>query len=113
MAVRGGRCFGAWSKGVRQRGSRGVQREQSGVASLGGCRGKRRDGVSHVPTAREVTHGAAAACVLCGADVVAGRQHWRKVAAEATQLSRARDASVRAPLKRRLRLTSGPRRFFI
>jgi hypothetical protein len=29
-----------------------VVKEQSGVASLGGCRGKRRNGVSHGPIVR-------------------------------------------------------------
>jgi hypothetical protein len=61
----------------------------------------------------EVTHGATVACIACGADVAAGRQRWREVAAVAAQLSRAHDASVRASFKRRLRLTSGPRHFFI
>jgi hypothetical protein len=59
----------------------------------------------------EVTHGAAAACIARGADVAVGRQREREVAAAAAQLSRARDASVRAPFKRRVRLTSGPRHF--
>jgi hypothetical protein len=59
----------------------------------------------------EVTYRAAAACIAHGADVVAGRQRRREVAAVAMQLSRERDASVRAPFKRRLRLTSGPRHF--
>jgi hypothetical protein len=31
----------------------------------------------------EVTHGAAAACVVCGADVAAGRQFWRELVAVA------------------------------
>jgi hypothetical protein len=38
----------------------------------------------------EMTHGAAAACVVHGADVVAGRQHRHEVVAAAVQLSRAR-----------------------
>jgi hypothetical protein len=60
-----------------------------------------------------VTHGAVAACVVRGADLAAGRQRRREVAAAAAQLSCTRDTSIRAPLKRRLRLTSGPRWFFI
>jgi hypothetical protein len=94
---------------VLGRGSRGVRREQRGVASLSGCHGKRRDDVPHGPTARGVTHGAAAACIARGADVAAGLQRRHEVAAAAAQLSRARDASIRTPLKRCLRLTSGPR----
>jgi hypothetical protein len=56
----------------------------------------------------EVTHGAAVACDVRGADVAADRQLRRKVAAAATQLSHTRDAIIRTPFKRRLRLTSGP-----
>jgi hypothetical protein len=58
-----------------------------------------------------MTHGAAATCVARGADVEAGRQCWCEVAVAAKQLSHACDASVRAPFKWRLRLTSGPRHF--
>jgi hypothetical protein len=61
----------------------------------------------------EITHGAAAACVTSGADVAASRQRRHEVVAAAMQLSRTRDASIRAPFKQRLRLTSGPRYFFI
>jgi hypothetical protein len=61
----------------------------------------------------EVTHGAVAACVARGADVAAGRQCRCEVAAAAAQLSHARDASIQAPFKQRLRMTSGPRHFFI
>jgi hypothetical protein len=67
------------------------------------------------PTDRQrdgVTHGATAACVARDADVAAGWQRRREVAAMAMQLSRACDASVRVPFKWRLRLTSGPRQFF-
>jgi hypothetical protein len=51
--------------------------------------------------------------VARGADVVAGRQRRHEMAAAAEQLSCAHDSSVWAPFKRRLRLTSGPRHFFI
>jgi hypothetical protein len=47
----------------------------------------------------EVMHGTTAACVARGADVVAGRQRRREVVAVVTQLSRACDASVRAPTR--------------
>jgi hypothetical protein len=53
-----------------------------------------------------MTHGAAAAYVVHGADMAAGRQRRREVVAE--QLLRARDASVWALFKRRQRLKSGP-----
>jgi hypothetical protein len=74
--------------------------------------GKRRERASLSDRQREEKmHGAAAACVARGADVVAGQQHRREVVAAAKQLSRVRNASVRAPFKRRQRLTSGPRHF--
>jgi hypothetical protein len=43
--------------------------------------------------------------------MAAGRQHQREVVAAAKQLSRVCNASVRAPFKRRQRLTSGPQHF--
>jgi hypothetical protein len=46
-----------------------------------------------------VAHGAAATCVTRGVDVAAGWQRRREVVAAAAQLSRARDASVRAPAR--------------
>jgi hypothetical protein len=67
------------------------------------------------PTDRQhdgVTHETAAACVARGADVAAGRQRQRVVATVAVQLSCTRDSNVQAPLKQRLRLTSGPWQFF-
>jgi hypothetical protein len=55
-----------------------------------------------------------ALCVEAGRQVVAvGRQRHCEVAAVAEQLSRKCDASDRALFKRRLRLTSGARHFFI
>jgi hypothetical protein len=60
-----------------------------------------------------MTHGAVAACVAGGADVMAGRQHRCEVAATAEQLSHMRDASVWTPFKRRLRLTSGHGIFYL
>jgi hypothetical protein len=81
--------------------------------SFGGYRGKRRDDVSHGLTARRVTHGAAVACAAHGADVVACRQRRCEVVAMAAQLSRVRDANVRAPFKRPLSLTGGPQCFYL
>jgi hypothetical protein len=82
-------------------GIRRLSREEERTASLSY---RQRD---------EMIYGAVAACVTHGADVVAGRQCRRDVAAAAAQLSHARDTSVRAPFKRRPRLTSGPRHLFI
>jgi hypothetical protein len=97
----------AWSRGGRR------EAERSGRA-LGGCCGKRREWASLSGQRREeMTHGAAAACVARGADVAVGRKRRREVAETAEQLSRARDASVRAPVQRCLILTSGPQYFFI
>jgi hypothetical protein len=80
-------------------GVRRLSREEERMTSLSD---RQRD---------EVTYGAAAACVARGVDVAAGRQRRHEVATVATQLSHACDASVRAPFKRRLKLTSGPRHF--
>jgi hypothetical protein len=83
------------------------------VALFIGRRGKRRDGVSHGPTARRVTHGAAAACAARGADVAAGQQCRYEVVVAAAQLAHTREASDRVPFKRPLSLTGGPGIFFI
>jgi hypothetical protein len=61
----------------------------------------------------QMTHGAAVACVTRGEDVAAGRQHRCEVVAAAEQLLREWDDGAQPSFKRRLRLTSGPRYFFI
>jgi hypothetical protein len=92
------------NEGVEECGESRVEWRRS-VAVAG-----KRETTSPMDRQRDgVTHGAAAACVAHGADVAAGQQRRREVAAAATQLLRARDASVRAPLKQRVRLTSEPR----
>jgi hypothetical protein len=58
-----------------------------------------------------VTPGAAAACAARGADVAASRQRRREVVVVAVQLAHTREASDRAPFKRPLSLTGGPRIF--
>jgi hypothetical protein len=109
---------GRWGSGSPVRTTMGwsgrvamARAEWSG--SFGGYRGKRRDNVSQGLTARWVMHGVAAACVVLGADVAVGQQRWCEVAAAAAQLSRACDASPRAPFKRPLRMTGGLHHFFI
>jgi hypothetical protein len=101
-AVRGGRRFDAWSKGVRRRGSRGARQEQSGVGGVRRLSREKERWLLLVTTA----------CVTRGADVAVGQRRCEVVAA-ATQLSRTLDASVRASFKQRLRLASGPGNFFI
>jgi hypothetical protein len=101
---------GAAASRRRGCGDEGV--EASGEGEMVPAAG-RRETVSPTDRQRDgVTHRAAAARVARGADVVAGQHRRREVAAAAAQLSCVRDASVRVPLKRRLRLTSGPRQFF-
>jgi hypothetical protein len=82
--------------------------------ALGSCCGKRRERASLSNRQREeMMHGVAAACVTRGEDVAAGRQHQYEVVATAEQLLHEWDASAQPPFKRRLRLTSGRRYFFI
>jgi hypothetical protein len=103
------RCLEQMSVAMREQRSM-ARAEWSGLRSAAVAR--REEMASPMYRQRdEVTHGAAAACVACGADVAAGRQCRCEVAVAAVQLSRAHDASVRAPFKQR-RLTSGPRQFF-
>jgi hypothetical protein len=87
-----------------------VRAKWSGWA-FGGYRTKRREQLLLDRQRNEMTHGAAVACVAHGADVAASQQRRCEVAAAAAQLSRVRDASVRALFKRLLRLTSGPQNF--
>jgi hypothetical protein len=90
---------------------KGRRREQSGVGGRSvAVTGRGGTTSSTDRQCDEVTHGAAATCIMRGADVAAGRQYWREVAAVAAQLSHARDASVQALFKRRLRR---PQHFFI
>jgi hypothetical protein len=109
-AVRGGRRLEQRSAATRvQRSAPRAGRSGWRSAAVAG----RGETTSPIDRQRdEVAHGAATACVACGADLEVGRQRRHKMVAVAAQLSRTRDASVRAPFKHRLRLTSGPRQFF-
>jgi hypothetical protein len=99
LTVDGGSAAGlAWLRGTRERcgvvGASALGAEECGderaemhsesraeLAAFSGYHEKRRDGFSHGPTTRWVMHGAAAACVVRGADVAAGRRHRHEVAA--------------------------------
>jgi hypothetical protein len=112
-----GRCgvVGSSALGAMECGDKGA--EERGERRAEWCRSadimERGETVSPTDRQRDgVTHGAVAACVARGAEVVASRQRRREVAVAAAQLSCARDASIRAPLKRSLRLWA-PVIFFI
>jgi hypothetical protein len=76
----------AWLRGTREQcvvASAWREAEQSGRA-LGGCCRKWRERASLSNRQHEeMTHGAVATCVACGADVAAGQQRRREVVAAA------------------------------